>query len=70
MRPAPEPTTIGIHKRLLTAQKEIRHMKNAGYADYRLMEKMDERITILEKKILLVANAIEILARQFEDDGK
>ena len=50
MRPAPEPTLIGVHQRLLVAQKKIRLLSDAAYADHRLIEKMNQRITQLEKK--------------------
>ena len=45
-----------MHKRLLAAQKDIQNLKNAAYADHRLIEKMNTRM--------------DQLIKQFEDDGK
>jgi len=41
---------ITLHARVLALQIDVKALKNAAYADHRLIEKMNQRITQLEKK--------------------
>ena len=41
------PTIETINQRLLNAQKDIKLLKNSAYADHRLMEKMDKKVSVL-----------------------
>ena len=59
--------TEPLHRRLLVAQKDILKLKNAAYANHRLMEKMDVRITNLAK---LVTRLTTIVKTMDEDDNK
>ena len=53
------PTIESLHKRLLNAQKDIKLLKDATYADHRLMEKMDKRISINQEILKKLTNIVE-----------
>jgi len=57
-----EPTSM--HKRLLNAQKDIKLLKSAAYADHRLMEKMDKRISINQEILKKLTNIVEQMNEQ------
>jgi len=55
--------TEPLHARLLVAQKDIQKLKDAAYAEHRLVTKMGEQIKTLSKMV-------QTLQEQLQDDGK